>query len=132
MAHPLFGIHANALSLQSQRLEMIAGNLANADTPGYRARDIDFKAALEAAAAGQQRPAETVYRDLDAKGEDALAIRRVLDQAALKSGTEGGVIATGRLRADTISALLLWGLQDRARRVALVPVSAVLTRAEVE
>jgi len=30
------------------------------------------------------------------------------------------------LRADTVSALLLWGLQDRANRVALAPVSAVL------
>jgi hypothetical protein len=34
----------------------------------------------------------------------------------------------GRLRAETISALLLWGLQDRAAQVALVPVSAVLRR----
>ena len=34
----------------------------------------------------------------------------------------------GRVRPDTISALLLWGLQDRAERVALAPVSAVLTQ----
>ena len=32
----------------------------------------------------------------------------------------------GRVRPDTISALLLWGLQDRAERVALAPVSALL------
>ncbi|WP_238366631.1 divergent polysaccharide deacetylase family protein [Mesobacterium pallidum] len=75
-------------------------------------------------------PAHIVYRDLDARGEDALAIRRQLDQAAMKAGADTGVIATGRLRADTISALLLWGLQDRASRVALVPVSAVLTQDE--
>ena len=36
----------------------------------------------------------------------------------------------GRLRPETISALLLWGLQDRAQRVALAPVSAVLQAAE--
>ena len=73
-------------------------------------------------------PAETVFRDFDAKGQSATVIRRFLDQAALKAGRgETGVIMVGRLRADTISALLLWGLQDRASRVALAPISAVLT-----
>jgi flagellar basal-body rod protein FlgB len=46
------GVHAAALQLRSQRTEVLAANLANADTPGYRARDIDFKNAL-AAASGQ-------------------------------------------------------------------------------
>jgi flagellar basal-body rod protein FlgB len=43
------GVHAAALKLRSQRTEVLAANLANADTPGYRARDIDFKSALAAA-----------------------------------------------------------------------------------
>lgn len=43
------GVHAPALNLRSQRTEVLAANLANADTPGYRARDIDFKNALAAA-----------------------------------------------------------------------------------
>jgi polysaccharide deacetylase 2 family uncharacterized protein YibQ len=55
-------------------------------------------------------------------------IRRFLDQAAFRAGQDGGVIMLGRLRADTISALLLWGLQDRAGKVALAPISAVLSR----
>lgn len=41
------GIHQNALVLRSQRAEVLASNIANADTPGYKARDIDFKSALE-------------------------------------------------------------------------------------
>lgn len=74
-------------------------------------------------------PVATVFRDFDASGQSATVIRRFLDQAAFKAGRdEGGVIMLGRLRADTISALLLWGLQDRASRVALAPVSAVLTQ----
>jgi flagellar basal-body rod protein FlgB len=40
------GVHAQALNLRSQRTELLAANLANADTPGYRARDIDFKSAM--------------------------------------------------------------------------------------
>jgi flagellar basal-body rod protein FlgB len=43
------GVHAQALQLQSRRTELLASNLANADTPGYKARDIDFRAALAAA-----------------------------------------------------------------------------------
>jgi len=40
------GIHADALQVRSRRLELLASNLANADTPNYKARDIDFRAAL--------------------------------------------------------------------------------------
>jgi flagellar basal-body rod protein FlgB len=42
----LFGIHGKALALRSQRLNLIASNIANASTPGYKARDIDFDKAL--------------------------------------------------------------------------------------
>jgi len=44
-----FGIHAQALQLRSRRAELLAENLANSDTPGYKARDIDFKKVLGAA-----------------------------------------------------------------------------------
>ena len=47
------GIHASALKLRSQRTELLASNLANADTPNYKARDVDFKQALaQASGAG--------------------------------------------------------------------------------
>ncbi len=45
-----FGIHAHALTLRAQRAEVLASNLANADTPGYKARDFDFREALARAA----------------------------------------------------------------------------------
>ena len=44
------GVHAAALEVRSRRGELIANNLANADTPGYQARDIDFRQALARAA----------------------------------------------------------------------------------
>jgi len=53
MAGPIdpgfLGIHGTALALREQRLQLLAGNLANADTPGFKARDLDFNAALAAA-----------------------------------------------------------------------------------
>ncbi|MDH5447296.1 MAG: flagellar basal body rod protein FlgB [Gammaproteobacteria bacterium] len=47
------GIHADALRIRSQRAEMLASNMANADTPNYKARDIDFQSALKMATSGQ-------------------------------------------------------------------------------
>jgi flagellar basal-body rod protein FlgB len=46
------GVHADALKLQSRRMEVIANNLANSDTPGYKARDIDFRSAMANADGG--------------------------------------------------------------------------------
>lgn len=45
----LFGQHALALKLRSMRTEVLATNIANADTPNYKARDLDFSAAFERA-----------------------------------------------------------------------------------
>lgn len=40
------GIHEQALNTRVRRAEVLANNLANADTPGYKARDLDFRAML--------------------------------------------------------------------------------------
>lgn len=52
MSQDLFGIHAEALELRSRRMGLIASNIANAATPGYKAKDIDFTAALKSAETG--------------------------------------------------------------------------------
>lgn len=46
-----------ALSLRSQRQQVLASNIANADTPNYKARDIDFASAMQGALARTQPPA---------------------------------------------------------------------------
>jgi flagellar basal-body rod protein FlgB len=46
MFENIFGIHEQALLLHGQRIGILATNLANADTPNYKARDIDFSAVL--------------------------------------------------------------------------------------
>lgn len=45
--------HQRALSVRSRRQELLASNIANADTPHYKARDLDFKAALEGVTSGR-------------------------------------------------------------------------------
>ena len=41
-----FGIHEKALAVRNQRMELISANIANADTPLFRAKDLDFKKVL--------------------------------------------------------------------------------------
>jgi flagellar basal-body rod protein FlgB len=61
----LFGVHGTALAVRSQRMGVLASNIANASTPGYKARDIDFRAALASAETGGTDSAidgATLYR----------------------------------------------------------------------
>lgn len=81
---------------------------------------------LARATSKQGVPGQTIYRDLDGDGQALPVIRRLLDQAAFRARTEGQVVVMGRLRPDTLSALDLWGLSDRAGSVDAVPLSAQL------
>ncbi|RMF95814.1 MAG: flagellar basal body rod protein FlgB [Gammaproteobacteria bacterium] len=55
-----FALHGRALQVASQRLKLLADNIANADTPGFKARDIDFGTALREA--GEQQLPLSVSR----------------------------------------------------------------------
>lgn len=54
-----FGIHAKALSARDQRASQLANNLANADTPNFKAQDIDFNELLTATMAGNSQQIKT-------------------------------------------------------------------------
>ncbi|MDH1261773.1 MULTISPECIES: flagellar basal body rod protein FlgB [unclassified Pseudomonas] len=49
------GIHEKALGFRAQRAEVLANNIANADTPHYKARDLDFASVLAEQSAKAQR-----------------------------------------------------------------------------
>lgn len=49
-----FRFHQRALSLRAERQQLLASNIANADTPNFKARDIDFRQALQAATGAAQ------------------------------------------------------------------------------
>jgi flagellar basal-body rod protein FlgB len=84
------GIHPQAATLRSQRAELLAANLANADTPNYQARDLDFGAVLQQALGGEggeggERVVRTDSRHLglgDGEG-GAEVLYRTPTQAAL-------------------------------------------------
>lgn len=66
----LLAFHRQSLDLRAHRQQVLAGNIANSDTPNYKARDIDFAAALKNAVAGRGSEgvalARTSGRHLDA------------------------------------------------------------------
>jgi flagellar basal-body rod protein FlgB len=49
-----FELHAQGMLLRAKRAEVIAGNIANADTPGYKAKGMDFQKAMQQASQQQQ------------------------------------------------------------------------------
>lgn len=91
--------HQAALSIRAQRQELIAANIANADTPNYKARDVDFSAALNAAMAGNSQSApelnKTAIRHLDAgvaasqggNGQPGQIQYRTIQQASVDGNT---------------------------------------------
>ena len=93
------GVHARALVLRGQRAQVLAANIANADTPRYRARDIDFKQALGRAggaaaasprtthrlhfgSAGAGTPANLIYRESKRVTPDGNTVQTEVEQAA--------------------------------------------------
>jgi flagellar basal-body rod protein FlgB len=100
MFENIFGIHEQALLLQGQRIGVLATNLANADTPNYKARDIDFSAVLSQTQGevslplqttdaahlnfsdGELPPGELMYRNPYQASLDGNTVEMPVEQAA--------------------------------------------------
>jgi flagellar basal-body rod protein FlgB len=80
------GLSASALRLRAQRLDVIASNIANASTPGYKARDLDADAALrrtaQAGFAGKLADARLQYRAPLIPSLDGNTVEMATEQAA--------------------------------------------------
>ncbi|MBL0423324.1 flagellar basal body rod protein FlgB [Ramlibacter sp. AW1] len=84
--------HGRALELLARRQQVLAANIANADTPGYQARDIDFAATLAQAQGGPNAPGRlvaTATRHLQPHGgaPQADLLYRQAEQPALDGNT---------------------------------------------
>lgn len=93
----LFGIHGTALALRSQRLTMLASNIANAATPNYKARDIDFNAAMGLAAQGSDTASAIRYR---------VPVQASLDGNTVELPTEQTAFAENAVQYRTTLAFL--------------------------
>ena len=112
MAGSIFGIHAAALELRSQRMGLITANIANAATPGYKARDIDFSAALKARSEGMGRDAAiskaTQYRVPVMPSLDGNTVEMATEQTAFTENAVAYQATLGfiRGRVDTLTRAL--------------------------
>lgn len=84
------GIHEQALTARSRRAEVLANNLANADTPGFKARDVDFQTLLEQAT-GQTgshlRTTHAAHLDGTVGGDGNTLLYRVPHQPSVDGNT---------------------------------------------
>jgi flagellar basal-body rod protein FlgB len=86
--------HAQALNLRALRQQLLASNIANADTPGYKARDIDFGKSLQDALAGRVQPAELARTAAGhiAPGEQGLASGAVQYRTVMQPSLDGNTV----------------------------------------
>ena len=83
----LFGVHGAALEVRSQRMGLLASNIANASTPGFKAKDLDFQAALSTAEGssnpgGDDLSAAVRYRNPTAPSLDGNTVELNAEQTA--------------------------------------------------
>jgi flagellar basal-body rod protein FlgB len=112
MPQDLFGIHGKALELRSQRMGLLASNIANAATPGYKARDIDFAAAMRSAEQGADvngaASAATRYRIPVMPSLDGNTVEMQNEQLAFSENAVGysTTLEFIRARVDTVKRAL--------------------------
>ncbi|MFN0039326.1 MAG: flagellar basal body rod protein FlgB [Burkholderiales bacterium] len=98
--------HHQALNLRAHRQQVLASNIANADTPGYKARDFDFRAALASAVApvttgatpanAPASPPELLYRQVIQPSVDGNTVDMDVERAQFAENAiryEAGVTA---------------------------------------
>ncbi|MBM4181682.1 MAG: flagellar basal body rod protein FlgB [Betaproteobacteria bacterium] len=109
----------SALNLRARRQEILASNIANSDTPNYKARDLDFRAALASAmgaVGGSVALTKTSARHLDAGASSGQAAgAHVKFRATVQPSLDGNTVDPDVERAHfTENALNYQFLVDRA------------------
>lgn len=91
-----------ALGLRAKRQQILAGNIANSDTPNYKARDFDFSAALKEAVAGRSGGSLTL--DTTAPGHQtgtlANSPARLMYRIPSQSSVDGNTVDMDLERAE--------------------------------
>ena len=119
------GVQQDALKVQSKRMEVLAKNLANVDTPNYKAQDIDFKTALaQAGSPGAALPLATTTSnqignsatsgDLDTSGalKYRVPLAPSLDGNTVDAQMEQAAFADNTVRYQATLTFLTGSLKD--------------------
>lgn len=103
----LFGIHATALKLRANRAELLASNIANTDTPNYKARDIDFKQTLQLAANNSSEMRMTNSRHLDSAGMSKMGAQ-IMYRNPIQPSLDGNTVDLQTERSEFMENSLMY------------------------
>ena len=119
------GVQQDALKVQSKRMEVLAKNLANVDTPNYKAQDIDFRTALaQAGSPGASLPmatttsghigntASTADVDLSSSLKYRVPLAPSLDGNTVDAQMEQAAFAQNTVRYQATLTFLTGSLKD--------------------
>jgi len=104
----MFSVHENMLNLRAKRTEILASNLVNADTPGYKAKDIDIKQALEDKLVGSNSQLRTTHSGHIGASDDLdefSLMYRVPTQPSLDGNTVDTQVENAKFAENTIRYL---------------------------
>jgi flagellar basal-body rod protein FlgB len=120
----ILGIHEAALLFRAKRMDVLAANLANADTPHYQARDLDFASTLDGAfsSAAQLKTTDARHIELDTLARNDTLKYRVPHQPSLDGNTVEADLELARYAENAVSyqaSLLFVNNRISALRTAL-------------
>jgi flagellar basal-body rod protein FlgB len=100
----VFGVHQQGVRIRAQRAELLASNLANADTPNYKARDIDFKQVLQQteSASNTQAMKNTNAKHLQADGFSGGVSTELMYRNPLQPSVDGNTVDSQQEKAQFI------------------------------
>ena len=102
-SNSLFGVHGAALEVRSQRMGVLASNIANASTPGFKARDIDFAEALQSA---EQNGGGTLDAGITAATKYRLPLQMSMDGNTVELASEQTAFAENAVAYQTTLSFL--------------------------
>jgi flagellar basal-body rod protein FlgB len=113
LQNPL-GIHGTALQLREQRTAVLASNIANVDTPNYKARDLDFSSVMAATTNGSMRTSNSRHFSVGGyqalEGEGMVKYRMPnsasVDGNTVEISTENSLFTENSLRYQATTTFL--------------------------
>ena len=105
-------MHVTALQLRAQRMTVLASNIANVDTPDYKARDLDFKSVMQATSSSDLSTSHHQHFSIASMGlHDELIKYRMpygaaLDGNTVEIGTENSLFTENAMRYQATTTFL--------------------------
>ena len=94
-----FGLHEQALKFRARRNQVLSSNIANSDTPNYKARDFDFKAVLRQEMQAPVRLAATQDRHLR-HDQGVVASTQMAYRIPQQASLDGNTVETDREQTE--------------------------------